>query len=54
MMVSLGLTHLQHVNLNSSRNLFILGFSLFFGYAIPEWITFAEYEFSTGMFKSSQ
>ncbi|KAL7635456.1 UNVERIFIED_CONTAM: hypothetical protein RMT77_014525 [Armadillidium vulgare] len=36
---SVGLSNLQSVDLNSSRNLFVLGISLFFGLAIPEWVT---------------
>ena len=31
MIAAVGLSNLQFVDLNSSRNLFILGFSLFFG-----------------------
>ena len=31
MITAVGLSNLQFVDLNSSRNLFILGFSLFFG-----------------------
>lgn len=33
---AVGLSNLQCVDLNSSRNLFVLGFSLFSGLAIPE------------------
>ncbi|KAL7635610.1 UNVERIFIED_CONTAM: hypothetical protein RMT77_014679 [Armadillidium vulgare] len=35
---AVGLSNLQVVDLNSSRNLFVLGISLFFGLAIPEWV----------------
>ena len=35
---AVGLSNLQFVNLNSTRNLYILGFSLFCGFAIPNWI----------------
>ena len=31
MIAAVGLSSLQFVNLNSSRNLFVLGFSIFFG-----------------------
>ena len=31
MITAVGLSNLQFVDLNSSRNLFVLGFSLFFG-----------------------
>merc|ERR1719188_187611 len=35
---AVGLSNLQFVDLNSSRNLFILGFSLFFGLMMPIWV----------------
>ncbi|XP_022696845.1 solute carrier family 23 member 1-like isoform X2 [Varroa jacobsoni] len=35
---SVGLSNLQFVDLNSSRNLFILGASLFLGLCIPSWV----------------
>lgn len=38
MISAVGLSSLQFVDLNSSRNLFVLGFSLFFGLALPKWI----------------
>ncbi|XP_064100264.1 solute carrier family 23 member 1-like isoform X2 [Macrobrachium nipponense] len=38
MITAVGLSNLQYVNLNSSRNLFVLGFSLFMGLAIPKWM----------------
>lgn len=37
MIASVGLSNLQFINLNSSRNLFILGFSLFMGLSLPEY-----------------
>ncbi|XP_064614436.1 solute carrier family 23 member 1-like [Liolophura sinensis] len=39
MVASVGLSNLQFVDLNSSRNLFILGFSIFFGLSLPDWIS---------------
>lgn len=36
--LAVGLSNLQYVNLNSSRNLFVLGFSFFTGMCIPAWI----------------
>lgn len=36
MIASVGLSNLQFVDLNSSRNLFIIGFSLFMGLSMPE------------------
>lgn len=37
MIASVGLSNLQLVNLNSPRNLFILGFALFMGLSLPEY-----------------
>ena len=37
MIVAVGLSNLQFVDLNSSRNLFILGFSFFMGLSVPEY-----------------
>jgi nucleobase transporter 1/2 len=37
MIVSVGLSNLQFVDLNSARNLFILGFSFFMGLSVPEY-----------------
>ncbi|WP_274962674.1 solute carrier family 23 protein, partial [Thioclava electrotropha] len=37
MIASVGLSNLQFVNLNSARNLFILGFSFFMGLSLPEY-----------------
>ncbi|KAK4305485.1 hypothetical protein Pmani_022615 [Petrolisthes manimaculis] len=38
MVAAVGLSTLQYVDLNSSRNLLVLGFSIFMGLAIPEWM----------------
>ncbi|MEC7987863.1 MAG: solute carrier family 23 protein, partial [Myxococcota bacterium] len=37
MIASVGLSNLQFINLNSARNLFILGFSFFMGLSMPEY-----------------
>ena len=37
MIASVGLSNLQFVNLNSGRNLFILGFAFFMGLSVPEY-----------------
>jgi solute carrier family 23 (nucleobase transporter), member 1 len=37
MIASVGLSNLQFINLNSARNLFILGFSFFMGLSVPEY-----------------
>lgn len=39
MIASVGLSNLQFVNLNSARNLFIIGFSFFMGLSVPEYFT---------------
>ncbi len=38
MVSAVGVSNLQYVNLNSSRNLFIFGFSVFFGLSFPRWM----------------
>ena len=38
MITAVGISNLQFVDLNSSRNLFIIGFSFFFGLALPEYL----------------
>ncbi|XP_041089358.1 solute carrier family 23 member 2-like [Polyodon spathula] len=38
MITAVGLSNLQFVDLNSSRNLFILGFSIFFGLVLPSYL----------------
>jgi len=37
MIASVGLSNLQFVNLNSARNLFIVGFAFFMGLSVPEY-----------------
>jgi nucleobase transporter 1/2 len=39
MIASVGLSNLQLVNLNNSRNLFIIGLSFFAGLSVPFWFT---------------
>lgn len=39
MIASVGLSNLQFVDLNSARNLFIIGFSFFMGLSVPEYFT---------------
>uniref|UniRef100_A0AAX7ULW7 Solute carrier family 23 member 2 n=1 Tax=Astatotilapia calliptera TaxID=8154 RepID=A0AAX7ULW7_ASTCA len=38
MITAVGLSNLQFVDLNSSRNLFVLGFSIFFGLMLPNYL----------------
>lgn len=37
MIASVGLSNLQFVDLNSARNLFIIGFAIFMGLSLPEY-----------------
>jgi nucleobase transporter 1/2 len=37
MITAVGLSNLQFIDLNSARNLFILGFAFFMGLSIPEY-----------------
>jgi len=37
MIAAVGLSNLQFVDMNSARNLFILGFAFFMGLSLPEW-----------------
>uniref|UniRef100_A0A0P4WE00 Solute carrier family 23 member 2 n=3 Tax=Scylla olivacea TaxID=85551 RepID=A0A0P4WE00_SCYOL len=37
MITAVGLSSLQYVSLSSSRNIFVIGFSIFFGLALPKW-----------------
>jgi len=46
MIASVGLSNLQFVNLNSARNLFILGFSLFMGLSLPQYFSATPLDFS--------
>lgn len=43
-----GLSNLQYVKLNSSRNLFILGFSIFMGLSIPFYLSSHPDKINTG------
>lgn len=38
MITAVGLSNLQFVDMNSSRNLFVLGFSMFFGLTVPNYL----------------
>ncbi|XP_046843448.1 solute carrier family 23 member 1-like isoform X2 [Xenia sp. Carnegie-2017] len=38
MVSAVGLSSLQFVDMNSARNLFIVGFSIFFGLLLPKWL----------------
>ncbi|XP_055874425.1 solute carrier family 23 member 2-like isoform X2 [Biomphalaria glabrata] len=38
MVGAVGISNLQYVDLNSSRNLFVFGISIFFGLSVPNWV----------------
>lgn len=48
MITAVGLSNLQLVDLNSSRNLFVLGFSMFFGLTLPAYLDAHPKSISTG------
>lgn len=49
MIASVGLSNLQFVDLNSARNLFILGFAFFMGLSVPEYFASNPMEFGAGL-----
>lgn len=48
MVTAVGLTNLQYVNMNSPRNIFILGVSMFFGFSMPVWMAANPSAINTG------
>ena len=48
MISGVGLSNLQFVDLNSSRNLFVLGSALFFGFVVPSWVARNGQKIQTG------
>ncbi|XP_069175261.1 solute carrier family 23 member 1 [Procambarus clarkii] len=48
MITAVGISTLQHVDLTSSRNLFVLGFSIFFGLSLPKWLEMNPSAIKTG------
>ncbi|XP_037324366.1 solute carrier family 23 member 1 isoform X1 [Pungitius pungitius] len=49
MITAVGLSNLQLVDLNSSRNLFVLGFSMFFGLTLPTYLDKHPESIKTGL-----
>ncbi|KAM4620449.1 solute carrier family 23 member 1 [Polymixia lowei] len=49
MITAVGLSNLQTVDLNSSRNLFVLGFSIFFGLTLPNYLDTHPGSVNTGL-----
>uniref|UniRef100_H2ZM06 Solute carrier family 23 member 2 n=1 Tax=Ciona savignyi TaxID=51511 RepID=H2ZM06_CIOSA len=54
MIAAVGISNLQYVDLNSSRNLFIIGFSLFMGLTVPEWMKANKGVIQTGVIEIDQ
>uniref|UniRef100_A0A8P4G8L1 Solute carrier family 23 member 1 n=1 Tax=Dicentrarchus labrax TaxID=13489 RepID=A0A8P4G8L1_DICLA len=54
MITAVGLSNLQMVDLNSSRNLFVLGFSMFFGLTLPTYLDTHPNSISTGLAELDQ
>ncbi|XP_066572480.1 solute carrier family 23 member 1 isoform X2 [Amia ocellicauda] len=54
MITAVGLSNLQSVDLNSSRNLFVLGFSMFFGLTLPNYLDTHPNTIKTGVSEIDQ
>nr|XP_046185514.1 solute carrier family 23 member 1-like isoform X2 [Oncorhynchus gorbuscha] len=54
MITAVGLSNLQSVDLNSSRNLFVLGFSMFFGLMLPNYLDMHPGCIQTGVAEADQ
>ncbi|XP_008331568.2 solute carrier family 23 member 1 isoform X2 [Cynoglossus semilaevis] len=54
MITAVGLSNLQLVDLNSSRNLFVLGFSMFFGLTLPAYLDSHPNSIQTGVAELDQ
>ncbi|XP_069510445.1 solute carrier family 23 member 1 isoform X2 [Ambystoma mexicanum] len=54
MITAIGLSNLQFVDMNSSRNLFVLGFSMFFGLALPNYLDSNPNAIDTGIVEIDQ
>lgn len=48
MITAFGLSALQYVDLNSARNLYIIGFSMFFSLVLPKWMEAHPHSIQTG------
>ena len=51
MIAAVGISNLQFADMNSSRNLFIVGFSIIFGLAMPHYMNNHPNAIQTGMIK---
>ena len=51
MIGAVGVANLQHVNMNSARNLFVFGLSLLFGLGLPQWVRENRGSIHTGQYE---
>lgn len=51
---AVGISNLQYVDMNSSRNIFIFGFSIYCGLAIPNWVNKNPDKLQTGILQLDQ
>ncbi|XP_037021711.2 solute carrier family 23 member 1-like isoform X2 [Artibeus jamaicensis] len=51
---AVGISNLQYVDMNSSRNLFVFGFSIFCGLTIPNWVNKNPEKVQTGILQLDQ
>ena len=49
LLIGVGISPLQFIDLNSMRNLFIVGNALFFGMVLPFWVKWTPHAIKTGM-----
>ncbi|XP_053142570.1 solute carrier family 23 member 1 isoform X2 [Hemicordylus capensis] len=54
MITAVGLSNLQFVDMNSSRNLFVLGFAMFFGLTLPNYLDSRPNAINTGIAEIDQ
>ena len=52
LIVAVGVSNLQFVDMNSSRNLFIFGFSFFTGLTVSEWMKLNPQAIDTGKYNN--
>ncbi|XP_041531546.1 solute carrier family 23 member 1-like [Microtus oregoni] len=51
---AVGISNLQYVDMNSSRNLFVFGFSIYCGLVIPNWVSENPEKLQTGVLQLDQ
>ena len=54
MISAVGISNLQFADMNSSRNLFVVGFSIVFGLALPHYMETHDKAIETGMIETSK